>query len=91
MSLTPEEVVHLTDQMALAMTRALQQARSVSDSEHFAHHVWITKQIEREQLRTEFWRQMLAHVAKWGVVSVVSATVFALYLGVKAWMKAHGW
>lgn len=71
--------------IALAVSRALQLARSVSDSEHFDHHQWISLKIKAELVRAEFWRQMLAHVARWGAVSIITALAFALYLGVKAW------
>lgn len=73
------EVEHL----AIAIAKALQQARSVSDSEHYDHHVWITERIKRERAWREFWEKMLEHAAKWGMISIVSGLFYALYLGAK--------
>lgn len=78
------------DLIATAMVRALQQARSVSDSEHFDHHRWISEKIKTEQWRAQFWKQMVEHVAKWGVISVISALVYAFWLGFKVWSKRNG-
>lgn len=72
--------------IALAVTRALQQARSVSDSEHYDHHKWIEAQIESEKWRKEFWRQMVMHVSKWGAVAILSSAPVAAYLIVKHWI-----
>ena len=71
------------DRFATAIARALQQARSVSDSEHYDHHVWIKQRIEAERSKLEFWNSMRTHVLKWGAISVVSAGVYALWLGVR--------
>lgn len=84
--MTPQDV----DLLAAAIARALQQARSVSDSEHFDHHKWITEKIKTEQWRAQFWKKMLEHVVKWGVISVISAGVYALWLGVRVWAKQNG-
>lgn len=75
------------EQFALALAKALQQARSVSDSEHYDHHVWITERINREKAWREFWEKMRDHVAKWGAVSVLSAIGYALWLGLQEWAK----
>lgn len=75
------------EQFALALAKALQQARSVSDSEHYDHHVWITERINREKAWREFWEKMRDHVAKWGAVSVLSAIGYALWLGAQEWAK----
>lgn len=69
--------------IALGVARALQQARSVSDSEHYDHHKWITGKMKAEARRAEFWEKMAEHVAKWGAVSVISAIFYAAYLGFK--------
>lgn len=71
------------ERLANSIARALQQARSVSDSEHYDHHVWITQKIIAERLRAEFWGSLKEHVAKWGAVSIVSVTGYALWL----WFK----
>ena len=76
------------DMLALKLAQALQQSRSVSDSEHYDHHRWITAKIERENAWRNFWEDMRRHVAKWGAVSVISAVGYALFLGVKAAIKA---
>jgi len=80
----PEEYF---EKMAVHIAKALQQARSVSDSEHYDHHVWIKGQVERDQARRVFWDQLHTHVVKWGVVSVLTFLGFALWLGIKSWMK----
>lgn len=76
-----------TERLAIAMARALQMSRSVSDSEHYDHHRWISQQITKEKWRAEFWRRMALHVTKWGAVSVLSALAYAAWLGFKFYMK----
>lgn len=71
------------ERLAVALSKALQQARSVSDSEHFDHHAWVKTQIEREILRAKFWRDMTAHIAKLGAWSLLTAVFYALYLGIR--------
>lgn len=75
--MTEEEAAHL----ATAIAKALQQARSVSDSEHYDHHIWITSQILREKAWIAFWEEMKRHVAKWGTISVISGLFYAVWLG----------
>lgn len=82
MNLKAEDV----EVLSVAIARALQQARSVSDSEHYDHHRWITQQIDKEKWRAEFWRQMVGHVSRWGAVSIVSAVAYACYL---VFIKRH--
>lgn len=77
--LRPEELEHL----ATAIAKALQQARSVSDSEHYDHHRWIVQQIEKDRERAAFWRAMQTHVAKAGAWSVLTALGYAVYVGFK--------
>lgn len=79
----PEDI----DSLARAFAEALQQARSVSDSEHFDHHKWITARIEKEGARRLFWDEMTKHVVKWGVIGVVSGLLYALYLGIRISLK----
>ncbi len=76
------------ERLSIAIARALQQARSVSDSEHYDHHVWITEQIARERAARKFWEALRDHVIKWGAISIVSTTGYAFYLGFKALLKA---
>lgn len=83
--MTEDQVEHLS----LAIAKALQQARSVSDSEHYDHHVWITERIERERAWRKFWENMAEHVAKWGMISVVSGLFYAAWLGVQQ-LISHG-
>ena len=75
------------DALAIAIARALQQAHSVSDSEHYDHHQWITKKMKAEEWRAEFWEKMVEHVTKWGAISIISAIGYALYLGFMQEMK----
>lgn len=70
------------EQLAIAIAKALQAARSVSDSEHYDHHVWITSQIERDKSSKAFWEKMLEHASKWGMISLLSFAFYALWLGV---------
>lgn len=69
--------------LATAIAKALQQARSVSDSEHYDHHQWITERIEREKTWRKFWEKMTEHLANWGMISLISGLLYALWLGVK--------
>lgn len=74
--------------LAIAVAKALQQARSVSDSEHYDHHRWISAKIASENARRDFWRTMQAHVAKWGAISILSAGFYALWLGIRQVLRA---
>ena len=76
------------DKLAIAIARALQQARSVSDSEHYDHHVFIAERIKEVKARRQFWEDLHRHVIKWGAVSLISGGGYALYLGVKQMLKA---
>lgn len=73
------------DMLVLKFAHALQQARSVSDSEHYDHHRWITEKIEREQAMRKFWQAMHEHAMKWGMISALSGIFYALWLGIRAW------
>ena len=81
--MTESQLDAICERLSIAMVSALQQARSVSDSEHYDHHLWVTKRIKREQARIVFWEAMLEHVAKWGSISLVSAVFYAFWLYVK--------
>lgn len=75
------------ESLAIAIGKALQQARSVSDSEHFDHHQWITAKIKREEVRRLFYERLTTHLINWGMVGVLSGTLYALYLGVRILLK----
>lgn len=62
---------------------AMQQMRSVSDSEHYDHHRWLTERIERDQARRLFWEEMQKHVAKWGSVAILSFIFYGIWLAAK--------
>ena len=81
--MTEAQLDAICERLSIAMVSALQQARSVSDSEHYDHHLWVTKRIKREQARIVFWEAMFEHTVKWGVVSVVSAMFYAFWLYIK--------
>lgn len=85
-----QDIERITEAMAIAMARALQASRSVSDSEHFDHHRWISIKIKREEEMLKFWSDMRAHLAKWGMVGVASGVLYALYLGVRLWLRKSG-
>jgi hypothetical protein len=80
---TDDQLEAVCEKLSIAMVNALQQARSVSDSEHYDHHLWVTQRIQREQARAKFWTAMLEHVAKWGSVSVLSCIFYAIWLYIK--------
>lgn len=71
------------EKLAIAVAKALQQARSVSDSEHFDHHRWISAKIARENAWRDFWIEMQKHVAKWGSIAIVSFVFYAMWLAAK--------
>lgn len=73
--------------MAIAFAQVLQQSRSVSDSEHFDHHRWVSGRILAERQREEFWREMSKHIVKWGMVGVLSSVFYAMYLGGRILLK----
>ena len=77
--------LHVDDAELLAQKFAekLQQARSVSDSVHYDHHVWITERIEREKAKRLLIEELTRHVAKWGMVSVLSFVFYAVWLAAK--------
>ena len=85
-SLTPDDA----ELLAITIARVLQQARSVSDSEHYDHHRWITEKIRREQAWRIFWEKMGEHAAKWGMISLFSFSFYALWLGLKAILHMNG-
>lgn len=58
---------------------------TIEDELHEAHHRWIEAQIQKEKWRSKFWEKMAVHAAKWGVVSVLSALGYAVYLGLREW------
>lgn len=68
------------EQLAAIMVRTISQARSVSDSEHYDHHRWIAGRIKADEWRADFWKQMVAHVAKVGIISLITASGVAAYL-----------
>ena len=76
--------------LAIAIAKALQQARSVSDSEHYDHHRWITEKIKHEQAMRKFWEDMRVHCVKWGMISVLSGTFYAAWLGAKMILHING-
>ena len=75
------------ERIAMIFSRVLQQARSVSDSEHYDHHRWITAKIEAEQEKRKFWQEMRRHVTKWGLIGALTGLASALYLAAEAWVR----
>ena len=71
------------EKLSLAFAQALQQARSVSDSEHYDHHKWISERIKHDQMRTIFWEKLYEHLAGWGAVAVLSVVFYAVWLYLK--------
>lgn len=74
--MTEEEM----EKLAMIFAKTLQQARSVSDSEHFDHHRWISERIKHDQYRAIFWEKLCEHLAAWGAVAVITVVFYALWL-----------
>lgn len=87
--MTREDQEAFAEVLSMAMVRALQQGRSVSDSEHFDHHQWIKAKMDAERARAAFWGEMAKHAAKLGIASLITSVGFAFYLGVK--QIIHNW
>jgi len=81
--MSESELEQVCEKLSVAMVRALQQSRSVSDSEHYDHHMWVTVHIEKEKRRVEFYGALLSHVVKWGSVSILTAVFYAVWLSLK--------
>ncbi len=85
---------HISDEdaekLAQKFAEKLQAARSVSDSEHYDHHRWITERIDSEKARRKFYEQMAEHAIKWGMLSVLTGLFYAIWLGIKAWLHING-
>lgn len=75
------------EKLAIAIAKALQQSRSVSDSEHYDHHRWISAKIARENAMRDFYDEMKKHVIKWGAISMITGIGYAAWLGFKAVIK----
>ena len=71
------------DMLTLAMCKALQQSRSVSDSEHYDDHMYLKAKREKEKKRTEFYEDMIRHLAKWSLIGLFLYLIGALGLGLK--------
>ena len=74
------------EMIAQKFAEKLQQARSVTDSEHYNHHKWIAKQIERDEARIRLYDELTKHVVKWGLVGVLSFLFYAVWLAAKEQM-----
>ena len=83
MNLSEEDIDTITAKFAIAIAKTLQQARSVSDSEHYDHHVWITARIKEAEARRMFWEDMQKHVYKWGAISVMTFLFYGFWLAIK--------
>lgn len=89
-----ERDAEFIERLAQTFAEKLQQARSVSDKEHFDHHQWIAGKIERDKMIKDFFLELLKHVTKWGTIGVVSVFFVAFFLGVKIalnmWLSSKG-
>lgn len=81
--MTNENIEEICEKLSVAMVKALQQSRSVSDSEHYDHHLWVQTHIEKEKTRTAFYKMMIDHVAKYGAISIVTGLFYAVWLFLK--------
>lgn len=71
----------------MAAVKALQEAKFISDQDHYNHHAWIASRVKAEEARTEFMRELTKHVAKWGTIGVLSCVFYGLYLVMVAAVK----
>ncbi len=86
--MSESELEAVCEKLSHAMVRAMQQSRSVSDSEHYDHHMWVSVHIEKEKRRIEFYTALLDHVLKWGSVSLLTGLFYAIWLFIKMEIKA---
>lgn len=75
----PDEI----EDLAIAVAKALQRERSISDAEHSDHHKWISGRIRLDEEQKKFWEDMRTHASKWGMISILSASFYALWLGIR--------
>lgn len=73
--MSPEDV----QRVAAALSEILNERRSVEETEHAEHHLFIREQIERERERREMYADLRRHLVKWGAVGVIS------FFGMAAW------
>lgn len=78
-----EITIMIADAAALAAVKALQQAKFISDSDHYNHHNWISSKIKSEEARAELFDELRKHVAKWGTIGVISFVFYGIYLAAK--------
>ena len=71
------------EMLAQKFAEKMQQARSVSDSEHYDHHRWISERIKQTEARRVFWEEMHKHVSKWGSVAILSFVFYGIWLAAK--------
>jgi hypothetical protein len=81
--MNPEDIDKICEKLSETFAKALQQARPVSDSEHFDHHKWIVARMEKEKVRAEFWQKMLEHVTSWGAIAILSGIFYAVWVWAK--------
>ena len=76
------------ERIADAIKAALIGQYGLSAEEHARQHNWISAQIKHDEARAAFWDKMREHVARWGMISLLSAGGYALWLGVKSIVRA---
>lgn len=76
------------ERISVAVAKALQAARSVSDSEHYGHHKWISAKRAREEAWRDVWVDLRKHVLKWGAVSLLTGFFYVIWLGIKAMVRS---
>ena len=73
----------LTEADLDAITERLSFHQTVDAQRHAADHDWIHSMREMTTARKLFWDKMFEHAAKWGIISVLSALLYAIWLGIK--------
>ncbi len=66
-----------------ALTERLSFHYAVEVQQHASDHDWIRSQRQAAQARKVFWDKMFEHAVKWGILSLLSATFYAIWLGFK--------
>lgn len=82
-----EVTAMIAEAAAIAAVKAIQEAKFVSDQDHYNHHNWIAAKIKSEEARAAFFVELTKHVAKWGTIGVISALFYGLWLVAKESFK----
>lgn len=71
------------EDIAEAVANGLEQRRRISVDIHDDHHQFVATLIKEREERRQLWIEMRIHLAKWGMVGVLTGVVTALWY----WLK----